>query len=373
MNTKWKKLPFTEVIDDVTRGNVKTLQREFKASGSFPIVDQGKALIAGYTDDKTRLCKAQLPVIVFGDHTKCLKFIDFPFCLGADGTKILKPKIEADEKYLYHFLQTAHIPESGYSRHFKYLKEAEITLPPIEDQRRIAAILDQADNLRRQRQECISKLTKLEQSYFYELFGDPTTNPKGFPQGTIRELMEDVRYGTSKKAHVEKRGIPILRMGNVTYEGQLDLDDLKYIELEEKDFSKWTVEKDDLIFNRTNSKELVGKTAVYGLEAPMALAGYLVRGRTNENGDPYYVSGYLNSPHGKTTLRNMCKNIVGMANINAQEFQSISILVPPIETQKRYRRLIEQVSVQRDTLRHSFTKLNDLFLSLQQRAFNGEL
>ena len=113
MKPGWKKAPFTDVFSDVTSGNIKTLQGEFRRTGAHPIVDQGKELIAGYTDDQDRLCKSDLPVIVFGDHTKCFKFVDFPFCLGADGTKILRPKIDADEKYLFYFLQTLPIPEVG--------------------------------------------------------------------------------------------------------------------------------------------------------------------------------------------------------------------------------------------------------------------
>ena len=90
----WSILPFSDVVADETGGNIKTLQSEFLSEGAYPIVDQGKELVAGFTDDPARLCKAEMPAIIFGDHTKCLKFIDFPFCLGADGTKVLRPIID---------------------------------------------------------------------------------------------------------------------------------------------------------------------------------------------------------------------------------------------------------------------------------------
>ena len=102
-------LPFDEVFRDESGGNIKTLQAEYLREGKIPIVDQGKELIGGYTEDKSRLCKAELPVIVFGDHTKCLKFIDFPFALGADGVKVLRPKINANPKYLYYVLKSLRI------------------------------------------------------------------------------------------------------------------------------------------------------------------------------------------------------------------------------------------------------------------------
>jgi type I restriction enzyme S subunit len=105
--TGWHKEPFDAVIADESGGNVKTPQGEFLQSGQFPIIDQGKELIAGYTNDATRLCSAQLPVIVFGDHTRCFKYVDFPFCMGADGIKVLRPKTDADVKYLYYYLRLA--------------------------------------------------------------------------------------------------------------------------------------------------------------------------------------------------------------------------------------------------------------------------
>nr|WED69179.1 hypothetical protein PJ912_03420 [Pectobacterium colocasium] len=95
---------------------------------------------------------------------------------------------------------------------------------------------------------------------------------------------------------------PILRMGNITYNGAIDVSDLKYITLNEKEKLKYLVAKGDLLFNRTNSKELVGKTAVYDRDEPVAIAGYLIRVRTNDKGNSYYLSGYLNSSHGKKNL-----------------------------------------------------------------------
>ena len=151
------------------------------------------------------------------------------------------------------------------------------------------------------------------------MFGDPGSNPRGWEVGCIGDLLEEAKYGTSSKANAEGNGVPILRMGNVTYDGRIDLTDLKHIELSERDFEKYTTKRGDLLFNRTNSKELVGKSAVVKLEEPLAIAGYLVRARANAYGNNDYISGYLNSPHGKATLMGMCKNIVGMANINAKE------------------------------------------------------
>jgi Type I restriction modification DNA specificity domain len=253
------------------------------------------------------------------------------------------------------------------------LFDLKIPLPPIEEQKRIAAILDQADSLRRARRQAIEKLNSLSQSIFYDMLGDPSSNPHGFPVGTIRDLVREVKYGSAKKAHLEPDGLPILRMGNITYGGELDLNNLKYVHLADKEIEKYTAQKGDILFNRTNSKELVGKTAVFDKEEPFAIAGYLVRARTNEKANPYYISGYLNSAHGKKTLLNMCKNIVGMANINAQEFQDIKITIPPIELQNEFYGRLELIDRHKAELQKTLTVMETLFLSLQQRAFRGEL
>ena len=206
-----RELPFEEVLEDVSAGSYKTPQSEFMPVGRFPVVDQGKTLVAGFVDDASRLCNAPLPVIIFGDHTRCFKFVDFPFCMGADGIKVLRPKTDADEKYLYHFLRALQIPDAGYDRHFKYLKRTSIRLPPIPDQRRIAAILDKADALRAKRWAALEQLNGLTQSMFLEMFGDPATNPKGWPQRSLSEVV-DGPYGVKARPFGSSPSVPSRRL-----------------------------------------------------------------------------------------------------------------------------------------------------------------
>ncbi|MDK9771801.1 restriction endonuclease subunit S [Vibrio sp. B181a] len=255
----------------------------------------------------------------------------------------------------------------------KTMGAIKLPLPPLEEQKRIATILDKADAIRQKRKQAIALADEFLRSVFLEMFGDPVNNPKGFPLGTIRDLVESANYGTSGKASESEGEYPVLRMGNITYQGSWDFSDLKYIDLTEKELPKYLVHKGDLLFNRTNSRELVGKTAVYEEELPMAFAGYLVRVRANEMGNTYYLSGYLNSGHGKKVLSGMCKSIVGMANINAQELQNIKLLLPPIELQNRYEEIVKAVRSRVSTQIVSLTELNELFSSLSQKAFSGQL
>lgn len=208
------------------------------------------------------------------------------------------------------------------------IRKFEIPLPPLAEQERIADTLDKADALRRKDQELLQKYDELIQSIFYEMFGNPSANEKSWDMLTVRDLVREVKYGTSSPAS-EQGAFPYLRMNNITYGGELNLRDLKRIDVSEADYRKYGVQMDDLLFNRTNSKELVGKTTVVDVEEPMVAAGYLIRVRCNELANPYFISAYLNSKVGKRILLDMCKSIVGMANINAQELQNIPIIAPP--------------------------------------------
>ncbi|HDX6684988.1 TPA: restriction endonuclease subunit S, partial [Escherichia coli] len=232
----------------------------------------------------------------------------------------------ADMKYLYYFLKSkfSYFVENavgGAQPNISQglIKSLEVPLPSLDEQKRIADILDKAAGVCQKREQAIKLADDFLRAKFLEMFGTPANNIHRFPKGTIRDLVDSVNYGTSAKASIDSGEYPILRMGNITYQGRWDFTDLKYLDLSVKEKDKYLVKEGDLLFNRTNSKELVGKTAVYEEDRPMAFAGYLIRVRPNSIGNNYYISGYLNSIHGKITLMNMCKSIVGMANINAQE------------------------------------------------------
>ncbi|MEN8452465.1 restriction endonuclease subunit S [Escherichia coli] len=255
-----------------------------------------------------------------------------------------------DKNFLYHFLQKEldkiHATTDVVTvKHLsvKKIQDIKIRLPSLKEQKRIATILDKADAIRQKREQAIKLADDFLRAKFLEMFGTPANNIHRFPKGTIRDLVDSVNYGTSAKASIDSGEYPILRMGNITYQGRWDFTDLKYLDLSVKEKDKYLVKEGDLLFNRTNSKELVGKTAVYEEDRPMAFAGYLIRVRPNSIGNNYYISGYLNSIHGKITLMNMCKSIVGMANINAQELQNIETLIPPKHLQDEYEIIYKKI------------------------------
>ena len=301
-------------------------------------------------------------------------------CIGRGlGAIRAKPK-KLDSLYLIHFLRSheSKIASLGRGSTFSAitrgdLEDIEIPLPPLAEQKRIAAILDKTDAIRRKLQQSLRLSDDFLRSVFLDMFGDPVTNPQGWPIVTIRDLLVATAYGTSKKASEAEGEFPCLRMNNITYSGGWNFASLKYVDLDKNEQSKNLIHAGQLLFNRTNSKELVGKTAVYRRKEPMAFAGYLVRGIANDESDTEYISAFLNLPHGKAILKGMCKNIIGMANINAEEFKSIKIPKPPVALQRRFAKIVHSTEQKKKTLGKFLAESETLFSSFQQRAFRGEL
>ena len=172
---------FNEIFIDKTKYGEKIQTSEYEKQGKHIIVDQGQAEIAGYTNREEGLFN-EVPVIIFGDHTRLIKYIDEPFFLGADGVKVLRSKEKnANYKYLYYALKSAKIPNTGYNRHFKWLKEVEINYPDSVKQEKIVDILDRVSDVIEKRKAELSYLVTLIKARFVEMFGDPIRNTQNRP------------------------------------------------------------------------------------------------------------------------------------------------------------------------------------------------
>ena len=204
-------------------------------------------------------------------------------------------------------------------------------------------------------------------SQFVEMFGIPFLNNKNWTMGIIKELVREVKYGTSKPANGGK--YKYLRMNNITYEGKLDLNEMKYIDIEKDDKEKYVIKKGDILFNRTNSKELVGKTCVFDVEEEMIIAGFIIRVRVNDFANPYFISEYLNTVYLKDKLRNMCKDASGQSNINAKELQNIKIYIPPITLQNQFSEIVKQIDKQKFKIEKSLKEIQELYESLMEKYF----
>ncbi len=243
----------------------------------------------------------------------------------------------------------------------------EFPFPAMEEQRKIAARLDAVSDLLAKQKQLLSEQDTLIQSTFYDMFGTPFKNEKGFPYLQIKDLVSDVQYGTSQKADYTGK-IPILRMNNITYSGEMDYTDLKYIDLEEET-NKYILKKGDVLFNRTNSRELVGKTGLFNLDKLMVYAGYLIRVRLKGICLPIFLTKYMNTPQLKAFLKEKCKGIVGQANINAKELQAIPIFLPPLELQRKFAAIAEQIEAEKSKIKSAIAETQTLFNSMMSEYF----
>ena len=285
------------------------------------------------------------------------------------------PNASVQSDYLYYFLcskkeQFIKDGVGGAQPNISasYLKKVEMFVPSFEEQRRIVESLDGVDSLLSLRKQQLAKLDELVKSRFVEMFGVYPDNPMEWETGTIRDIVEDVRYGSSRPA-VEGGQYPYLRMNNITYGGELDLSDTKRIDVPENELPKCTVRRGDVLFNRTNSKELVGKTCVYNRDEMMVLAGFVIRIRVTDRVLPEFLSAFLNTDFSKQMLLNMCKTAIGQANINAQEMQNIGLYLPPVELQQQFVQFKEQTDKSKLSIQQSIDQLETLKASLMQKYF----
>lgn len=243
-----------------------------------------------------------------------------------------------------------------------------LPLPSLDEQRQIAAVLDKVSDLMAKRHRQLDKLDELIKSRFIEMFGVYPANPMGWEIGTIRDIVTEVRYGSSRPA-VDGGKYPYLRMNNITYGGELDLSDTKRIDIPDNELDKCTVRRGDILFNRTNSKELVGKTCVYDRDEMMVLAGFVIRIRVKDRILPEFLSAFLNTDFSKQMLLGMCKTAIGQANINAQELQNIGLYLPPVELQQCFVQFKKETDKSKLAIQKSLEKLEILKKSLMQKYF----
>ena len=280
-------------------------------------------------------------------------------------------------EYLTHFLRSSHFvgyineKTSGAKMpraNTADLKAVEIDCPSIEQQNAIVGVFEHLTRLIELRQHQLCILDTLVKARFVEMFGLYPDNPMGWRTGVIRDVVSDVRYGSSRPA-VEGGQYPYLRMNNITYDGELDLTDTKRIDVPENELDKCTVRRGDVLFNRTNSKELVGKTCVYDRDEMMVLAGFVIRVRLNDTMLPEFLSAFLNTDFSKQMLLGMCKAAIGQANINAQEMQGIGLYIPHIERQREFVSFKAQVDKSKAVVQAALDEAQLLFDSLMQQYF----
>ena len=273
--------------------------------------------------------------------------------IASTGFCVLRPTDHVLSEYLFYFVQSqsfvsslctlvagAMYPAVSDSQ----VLDQRIPFPELVEQRRIVDLLSRAEGIVRLRRDAQKKAAELIPAIFLNMFGDPATNPKGWPVVPLGESLRSVDYGSSTKASDYGNGIPLIRMGNVGYDGSLDLSNLKYVQLENAEVEKYRLSQGDILFNRTNSKELVGKTGLWGSGLDAVVASYFIRLRVKQDLlSPVYLWAFMNTRHMKRVLFDTARGAIGQANINSKELKAFRIGLPPLPLQEAFKRYVDSV------------------------------
>lgn len=373
----WEVVPFTQAVKDATSGNIKIAKQDYLESGSYPIVDQGQNFYGGFTDEQSALCKSELPTIIFGDHTRAFKFIDEPFVIGADGAKVLEPKTKKlDKKFLFYYLKQLRIESAGYSRHFKFLKETYVPLPPLAEQKRIAAILDKADAIRQKRQQAIKQADEFLRSVFLEMFGDPVTNPKGWGWSSVGEYIEYIGdIGSNGSNAVVAKNLDMLdsedfalMVRTVNLNANDFSSNAKYISKETYDyFKKSKIYGGEIIMNKIGSAGQFWIMPNLNRPVSLGLNQFVIRLKNINTNFIYY---YLSTEFGQAKIAASLRGAV-TKSITKTAVKELPIYTPTLALQEKFSDVVSATQSTRKKLNSK--DADSLFESLSQKAFSGQL
>ncbi|MNZ11424.1 Type-1 restriction enzyme EcoKI specificity protein [compost metagenome] len=452
----WIELQVKEAVINISTTDRKIPQKFYLESGAFPVIDQGRNYIGGYTNNESMLVDCDLPVIIFGDHTKAIKHVNQRFAAGADGVKVLKPLQFLEPSFSFYTLLNAatRLKSKGYARHFQEFSKLKIKIPPLPEQVRIVAKLEElfseldqgVEYLRTAQQQLkvyrqallkhafegkltadwraqnpdklesaealLARIQKEREARYQQQIAEwreaqqaweaasktgskPTKpkTPKVQPPLTTEELTElpdlpegwawgrlgymtcGVEYGTAAKSS-ETGKVAVLRMGNIQ-NSRFDWQDLVYTD-DADEIAKYSLRHDDVLFNRTNSPELVGKAAIYKSEQPALFAGYLIR--INQIGTiakAQFVNLFLASHVAKQHGSKVKTDGVNQSNINGEKLANYPFPYCHASEQDAVVAVLEDklsnLEQLESTITTSLQQAEALRQSILKKAFSGQL
>ncbi|MDD2906676.1 MAG: restriction endonuclease subunit S [Sulfurimonas sp.] len=352
--SKLKMVPFSSVLKDNTSKFTKIKKQDYLEKGTYKIIDQGQSFVAGFTNDSNCVNNFDDEVIIFGDHTRIFKFINFPIAIGADGVKVLGVlnKDEYDIKFLYYYLKSVKLHDAGYSRHFKFLKEIKIPFLQLHDQRKIAMLLSQIEELINKRADSIKLLDELIKSSFLNIFGDPYFNKLSFDQKGFLDIF-DITTGKLDSNASEINGIyPFFTCAKETFK-----------------INSFAFNQEALLLAGNNA---VGDYSIkyYSGKFNAYQRTYVLTLKDTQNSSYVFNKILL-----ELKLLELQKKSIGANTkyLTLKILEKIQLIKPPKPLQDKFAEIVTQIEQTKTIYQNSLTELNNLFGSIAQKAFKGEL
>ncbi len=372
MKQGWELKDFEGCIERIPR-TTKIPKKQFLAEGKYPIISQENDYINGYWDKSEDLLKVDRPLVIFGDHTKKLKYIDFDFVLGADGVKVLLPIKTIDARFFYYQLQSIALGDLGYARHYRLLKQERIVIPSLEEQKQIVAKLDLCfeaiDKARANATKNLENAKELFQSKLNDIFSQ---KGEGWVEKKLGEI-SDVTYGFTDKS-VEVGDFRYVRITDIDNNGELISTGKKYIS-SSKDGKKFILRDNDILMARTGAT--FAKLLLYKDIEPSIFASYLIKIDFTEsiNNEFYWFYAKSNSYWDQA---NTLSTGSAQPHFNGKALKQVLFPYPVSKTEQsrlinEFKRFQSKTQSLESKYQQELNSLEELKKSILQKAFEGEL
>jgi type I restriction enzyme S subunit len=393
----WQEISLGNILFSRNDKSKQIKSSEYLKNGSYPIIDQSSDFICGYCDDIKKVISNGLPYIVFGDHTRHTKFIDFPFVVGADGTQIIKSTKEVDDLFFFYLVLYAaeRIGNYGYDRHFKHLKQFICDYPIDQsEQTQIATILSTIDRAIEQTEALIAKQQRIKTGLMQDLLtkgidengnirSEETHEFKDSPLGRIPVEWEvkkigeisTISYGISDAIEQSRNsGILTVTLPCVLSSGELIVKpELLAYSDENKVKQSDLLKKGDLLFNwRNGSQNHLGKTAYFNLEEKYTHVGFLLKIRTSPRLCDSRFLWYLLCDIKEKGFFQTAKIQVNNT-FNSNELRKVVLFFPRIDEQKIIVKFLDSIQFAISNQSEYLTKLKSIKFGLMQDLLTGKV
>ncbi|MCD8008609.1 MAG: restriction endonuclease subunit S [Clostridiales bacterium] len=356
------RVKFSEVFEDVTRKGRKLPTSQYNKSGKYPIFDQGQNEIAGYTDEIDGLY-TDVPAYIFGDHTRVIKYVDTPCFLGADGVKLLKAKDKTlNSRFLYYALQSIDIPNTGYNRHFKWLKESTIKIVDVNEQLNIVKRLEKIEQIIFLRKQQLATLDELVKARFVEMFGDLKLNPMGWPMESFPDFaIIDCNMTTDYERYADYPhiGIDSIEKGTGELKGYRTVKEDGVIS------GKYVFTPKHIIYSKIRPN--LNKVALPNFDGVCSADAYPILPKQNKCNRVFLAIAMRSEFFLEYILQFSSRT--NLPKVNKKEISGFRMPLPPIELQTQFAAFVRSTDQTKSTIQTSLNQMETLKKSLMQDYF----